>query len=160
MTIVLVWVIPARILAEKCIASYILMSVDVDDAVQVLALNRKASGMKTKRTRDEILSDIRAIPTMERGKLCTMKRKGGGNYHNLQFWNQGRNQSTYISKQQLAVVSEAVDNYVRFRELVSEYAGLVEEQTRTARKAATAKKGALHSGRGSGPKSANSHGES
>ena len=90
--------------------------------------------MDSQRTAEAILADIAAIPTMERGKLCEIRRTSGRVYHNLQVWRNGRNVSVYVSARELVAVREAVANHARFCELVEEYAALKERETRRARK--------------------------
>jgi hypothetical protein len=89
--------------------------------------------MSLGRTPEDILRDMMAIPSMERGKLCEMRTKSGGRYYNLQFWREGRNRCEYVSKDRLPAVQNAVANYQRFCELTQEYAAAVEAQTRNER---------------------------
>ena len=89
--------------------------------------------MNPGRTPEEILRDIVAIRSMERGKLCEMHTKSRGTYYNLQFWRKGRNRCEYVAKDRLPAVQSAVANYQRFCELTQEYAAAVEAQTRSER---------------------------
>jgi hypothetical protein len=104
--------------------------------------------MSAERTREQILREIAAMTTLERGKLCAMQAKSGRTYHNLQFWSGGRNRCEYVAQDQVGAVREAVDNYGRYRELTEEYAALAERQTREARTAGGAKKKASGTGCG------------
>ena len=85
------------------------------------------------RTPEEIMREMASIGKMERGTLSEVKRDSGSVYHNLQFWEDGRNRCTYVPEKDLPMVREAVDNCRRFRALAEEYAAAVEEATRRER---------------------------
>lgn len=87
------------------------------------------------RTPEAILNDIAAIPTLERGKLCPMRRGGPGPYYNLQFWRDGENRCEYVRKADVPAVQEAVGNWRRYQALTEEYAEALEGRTRQTRKA-------------------------
>ncbi len=87
------------------------------------------------RTPESILNDIAAIPTLERGKLCPMRKGGPEPYYNLQFWRDGKNRCEYVRKADLDAVQEAVGNWRRYQALTEEYAEALERRTRQARKA-------------------------
>lgn len=91
--------------------------------------------MAKSRSSDDILQEIAAIPTLERGKLCPFVR-GERTYYNLQFWDTGRNRCEYVPVRQLPAVREAVANYARYQDLVAEYAAMREQETRENRQAA------------------------
>jgi Arc/MetJ-type ribon-helix-helix transcriptional regulator len=91
--------------------------------------------MDRARTPESVLSEIAAIPTLERGTLCPMRRGGGGQYYNLQFWRDGANRCEYVRKADVAAVQEAVENWRRYQALTEEYAEALEGRTRQARKA-------------------------
>ena len=90
------------------------------------------------RTPEAILSDIAAIPTLERGTLCPMRRGGSGPYYNLQFWRDGRNRCEYVRQADLPAVREAVGNWRRYQALTEEYAEALEGRTRQGRQAVRA----------------------
>jgi hypothetical protein len=92
--------------------------------------------MTTPRTCTEILAEIAAIPSMERGALSPMTSKSGNVYYNLQCWRDGRNHCTYVPRNQVEPVREAVANHARFQALVEEYAQVMEAQSRRAREQA------------------------
>lgn len=96
--------------------------------------------MSVGRTPEDILRDIVAIRSMERGKLCEMRGKSGGKYYNLQFWREGKNRCEYVSRDRLPAVQNAVADYQRFCELTEEYAGAVEARTRSERQARNSRK--------------------
>jgi hypothetical protein len=87
------------------------------------------------RTPEAILNDIAAIQTLERGKLCPMRRDGAAQYFNLQFWRDGQNRCEYVRKADLPAVQEAVGNWRRYQALIKEYAEALEGRTRQAMKA-------------------------
>ncbi len=87
------------------------------------------------RTPETVLADIAAIPTLERGKLCPMRKGGGRQHYNLQFWHEGKNRCEYVRKADLPAVQEAVGNWERYQALTEEYAEALEKRTRQARKA-------------------------
>jgi hypothetical protein len=81
-----------------------------------------------------ILQQIAAIPTMERGKLSSysFKDRSGANgpYHKLQQWHEGKNQTRYVSAEELPQVQAALAGYQQYEQLTTQYADLVIEQTR------------------------------
>jgi TusA-related sulfurtransferase len=89
--------------------------------------------MDSPRAPETVLEEIVAIATMERGRLCEIHTQTGQVYHNLQFWNEGRNRCEYVRCRDLEAVLEATENYQRYRGLTDEYAAAVERRTRQAR---------------------------
>jgi len=81
-----------------------------------------------------ILQQIADIPTMERGKLScySFKDRSGANgpYHKLQQWQDGKNQTRYVSAQEVPQVQTALEGYERYQQLTAQYANLVIEETR------------------------------
>lgn len=86
--------------------------------------------------KQQILQQIAAIPTMERGKLSaySFKERSGvaGPYHKLQHWQDGRNHTRYVPAEELPAVEAALAGYAQFRRLTEEYAKLVIAETRQA----------------------------
>jgi hypothetical protein len=91
--------------------------------------------MDTQRDPETILGEIAAIEVMERGRLCEMRRSSGKVYYNLQRWIKGKNHCEYVPAKELDAVRQAVANHTRFMDLIGEYAAVVEQRTRQARKA-------------------------
>ena len=93
-----------------------------------------------------LLSQIAAIPAMERGKLSgySFKERPGisGPYHKLQHWREGKNHTRYVPAQELPAVQAALDGYAQYRQLTEEYAQLVIAETR--QKIASKKKSRSH----------------
>ena len=85
-------------------------------------------------TKEQILQDITAISTMERGKLSTysFKERSGraGPYHKLQHWQNGKNQTRYIPAEALPAVQAALTGYTQYQRLTEAYAELVIAETR------------------------------
>lgn len=75
-----------------------------------------------------------AIAAMERGKLSayTFKERSGasGPYHKLQQWRDGKNQTRYVSAEELPAVQEALAGYARFQQLTEQYADGIIQETR------------------------------
>ncbi|MGH7980721.1 MAG: DUF6788 family protein [Limisphaerales bacterium] len=74
-----------------------------------------------------------AISSMERGKLSSYAfkdRVGGGPYHKLQRWENGKNATRYIPADQVPEVEAALAGYDHFRQLTEEYVQSVVTETR------------------------------
>jgi len=88
--------------------------------------------------RDEILSEMQSIREMIRGKISlqSLKRcaadglvKERGPYAVFQRWEDGRNHSQRIPKEDLPAITRAVEGYQRFVQLADEFATLTETLT-------------------------------
>jgi hypothetical protein len=81
-----------------------------------------------------LLQQIAAINAMERGKLSaySFKERPGisGPYHKLQFWQDGKNHTRYVSAEQLPALEAALAGHAQFRQLTEQYADLIIEETR------------------------------
>lgn len=80
------------------------------------------------------------IQTMERGKLSVLRQSSDGPFYKLQAWENGRNVTRYIPRDQVAAVQEALQGFEQFRELTEEYAQHVIDQTRAEIAASSKKK--------------------
>jgi hypothetical protein len=87
-----------------------------------------------------LLSQIAAIHTMERGKLTSLRQTAAGTAFKLQAWEKGKNISRYIPPDQVAAIQDAVDGYQRFQNLTEHYAQLKIQETRAALAAGSKKK--------------------
>ena len=81
--------------------------------------------MKTEtRRRAEILGELENIPFAIQGKICeNRKNLADGKvavYHNLQWWQDGKNHSIHIPENRLAEFEEAVRGGKRAKELLME----------------------------------------
>ena len=81
--------------------------------------------MKTKeRRRAEILGELENIPFAVQGKICeNRKTLADGTvavYHNLQWWQDGKNHAMHIPENRLAEFEEAVKGGRRAKELLLE----------------------------------------
>jgi hypothetical protein len=84
------------------------------------------------------LQRLAGIARMERGKLCRMT---GRPHYNHQTWQDGRNVSRYVPREDVAALQEAIDGYRRFMQLAQAYADEVIRRTREERlKAAATRK--------------------
>lgn len=76
------------------------------------------------RRRAEILGELENIPFAVQGKICeNRKRLADGTvavYHNLQWWQDGRNHAVHIPEGSLAEFEEAVKGGRRAKELLME----------------------------------------
>jgi hypothetical protein len=82
----------------------------------------------------QLLHQIANISAMERGKLSayTFKDRSSqsGPYHKLQQWQDGKNQTRYVSAAELPAVRSAIEGYAQYQQLTRQYADLVIEETR------------------------------
>ena len=82
------------------------------------------------KTPQDLLKDIAAIRTMERGTLCRM---GAGPYFNHQTWQKGRNCVRYVPATERAALRKDIAGYRRFLALTQQYADLIVQRTRAER---------------------------
>jgi len=83
--------------------------------------------------KQQILGEIAAIESMERGKLSAYsfkERAAAGTYYKLQHWQEGKNVTRYVPTEQVAAVKAALDGYDQFRQLTEKYAQVVIDETR------------------------------
>ncbi len=86
---------------------------------------------------------IAQIKRMERGKLTVMCQSSEGPHYKLQAWENGKNVSRHVSRDQADAVQEALEGYHQFQALTAQYAQTVIDQTR-AELAAHSKKKSYH----------------
>ena len=91
----------------------------------------------------QLFEKIAQIQSMERGKLTIMREGPEGPYYKHQAWENGKNLSRYVSRDQAAAVQEAIHGYEQFQELTEQYAQAVINKTR-AELAANSKKKNCH----------------
>ena len=77
---------------------------------------------------------------MERGKICVLREGPSGSYYNLQAWENGKNVSRYLPREQVPAVQEAINGYQKFEELTGQYAEQIIAKTREERAAGSKKK--------------------
>jgi hypothetical protein len=82
---------------------------------------------------------IAQIQRMERGKLTVMSEGPEGPHYKLQSWENGKNRSRYVARDQAPAVAQAIEGYRHFQELTEQYAQAVIDHTR-AELAANSKK--------------------
>jgi len=91
----------------------------------------------------QLFQQIAQIKRMERGKLSVMSEGPQGPHYKLQAWENGKNVSRHVSRDQADAVQEALEGYRKFQDLTEQYAQAVIEQTR-AELAAHSKKKICH----------------
>ena len=82
-------------------------------------------------TKITLLQQIAHIQHMERGKLCILREGPEGPYYNHQSWEEGKNVSRYVPRDQVPAFQEAIAGYEKFRKLMEEYSQIVIQQTRS-----------------------------
>jgi hypothetical protein len=88
----------------------------------------------------QLIEKMAQIQRMERGKLTVMREGPQGPYYKLQVWENGRNLSRYVSRDQTASVQVAIDGYHEFEALAEQYAQTVIDRTRAELAAQSKKK--------------------
>jgi hypothetical protein len=82
-----------------------------------------------KATRQQILQQIAAIPSMERGKLSANAFKDRSPraipHQKLQSWEDGKSRTRFVPADEVPAVQGAFEGYARYRALTREYADLV-----------------------------------
>jgi hypothetical protein len=101
----------------------------------------------------QLFQQISQIKHMERGKLTLMREGPNGSHYKLQAWEDGRNLSRHVSRDQVSAVEEALEGYRRFRDLTQQYAQSVIEQTRAELATHSKKKSYRRRRKSSWPKS-------
>lgn len=96
--------------------------------------------MSSKPTPKSILEDIAQIQRMDRGTVSVLRQGPEGAYYNHQCYENGRNVSRYVPREQVADLHEAVEGYRRFEQLMGQYVQLMVEKTRAERAAGSKKK--------------------
>jgi len=94
----------------------------------------------------QLLQQMAQIKRMERGKLTVMCQGPEGPHYKLQAWENGKNVSRHVCRDQAETVQEALEGYHKFQDLTEQYAQTVIDQTR-AELAAHSKKKIYHLGR-------------
>jgi len=82
-----------------------------------------------------ILKEIAAIPCMERGKISVTRHTPQGPLYNHQTWENGKNVTRYLPRDQVAAVQQAIDGFQRFKQLTEDYAQQIIRKTRADRAA-------------------------
>jgi hypothetical protein len=85
------------------------------------------------KTTQDLLKEIAAIRSMERGTLCRLR---SGPYFNHQTWQNGRNRVRYVPASERAALRAAIAGYRRFLTLTQQYADLIIQRSRAERAAA------------------------
>jgi hypothetical protein len=91
-------------------------------------------------TPESILNDIAQIQRMDRGSVSIIRQGPEGSYYNHQCYEQGRNTSRYVPREQVPALQEAIEGYHRFEKLMEQYVQLMISRTRAEREAGSKKK--------------------
>ena len=102
-----------------------------------------------------ILKQIANIQQMERGKISIIRQTPDGPFYNHQTWENGRNVSRYLPRDQVSAVQDAINGYQQFKQLAEEYAQQIIAKTRVERAALVKKKCLAKSSSPRTPRSSN-----
>lgn len=86
--------------------------------------------MNDQNSPQSLLEQMAQIPQLERGKLCVVRQGPDGPYYNHQTWENGKNVSRYVPRDQVPAVQNAIDGFHRFQELSDQYVEVMIEKTR------------------------------
>jgi hypothetical protein len=78
----------------------------------------------------QYFQQVAQIKRMERGKLTIMTQGPEGPHYKLQAWENGKNVSRHVSRDQANAVQDALEGYHKFQDLTEQYAQAVIDQTR------------------------------
>jgi len=90
-------------------------------------------------TPESILNDIAQIQRMDRGTVSIIRQGPEGPYYNHQCYEQGRNTSRYVPREQVQALQEAIEGFRRFEKLQEQYVELVVSRTRAERQSGSKK---------------------
>ncbi len=90
-------------------------------------------------TLESILHDMAKIERMDRGTVSVIRQGPEGPYYNHQCYEDGRNTSRYVPREQVPVLKDAIEGYHRFEELAQRYVQLMVDKTRAEREAGSKK---------------------
>src|SRR5437868_7707689 len=78
----------------------------------------------------DILQQIAQIQHMVRGKLSIMRHSPSGPFFKLQSWENDKNVSRYVPRDQAPAVENAIKGYQLFEKLAAQYARIIIHKTR------------------------------
>ena len=90
-------------------------------------------------TPESLLQQIAQIQLLERGTVSINRQGPNGPYYNHQVWEDGKNVSHYVPKEQVEALQQAIAGYEKFQGLVEQYV-LVMEQKSLAQRQGSKKK--------------------
>ena len=76
--------------------------------------------MNDQKTPQLLLQEMAKIQQLERGKICIARQGADGPFYNHQSWENGKNVSRYIPRDQVPVLQEAIDGYHQFQKLTEQ----------------------------------------
>lgn len=96
--------------------------------------------MNAQITPQSLLQQIAQLQQMERGKLCVLRQGPQGPYYNHQTWENGKNVSRYVPRDDVPALQQAIAGYEQFQSLTDQYAQMIIERTRAERASGLKKK--------------------
>ena len=96
--------------------------------------------MNTQDTPQSLLQQIGSIQHMEKGKLCVLRQGPAGAYYNHQTWENGKNTSHYVARDQVPALEAAIAGYEQFENLTDQYAQMIIAKSRVERATGAKKK--------------------
>ena len=88
------------------------------------------SAKNTPITPQSLIKQILQIQHMEHGSLSAVGKGSNGPYFNLNSWENDKNCCRYVPKDKIPAVQQAIEGYLKYRQLTQEYARQVVEKTR------------------------------
>jgi hypothetical protein len=95
--------------------------------------------MNSKSSPQSVLQQIAEIQKIEKGTISIIREGPKGPYYNHQCYENGKNVSRYVPRDQVADYKQAIEGHQRFQTLVEEYVHLMVEKTRAERTAGSKK---------------------
>jgi hypothetical protein len=106
--------------------------------------------MTPKSTPQSVLQQIAEIQKIEKGTISVIREGPKGAYYNHQCYENGKNVSRYVPRDQVDEFKEGIEGYQRFQTLVEEYVHLMVEKTRAERSGVSKKNSRSSAGSKSG----------
>ena len=95
--------------------------------------------MISKSTPQSVLQQIAQIQKIEKGTISVIREGPKGSYYNHQCYENGKNVSRYVPRDQVEEFKEGIEGYQRFQSLIEEYVHLMVEKTRAEREGVSKK---------------------
>ena len=73
---------------------------------------------------DNIKKTLMALDRIRPGSLTTQKRARGTKYHQLSYSYNGKGHTEYVRKKDVPAVRKELENYQKFRKLITTWVGL------------------------------------
>jgi hypothetical protein len=89
---------------------------------------------------DRIKKALSNLDRMRPGSLSTQKRDRGGEYYQLSYSHDGKGHTEYVQEKDVPALKQELENYRKFRELITRWVGLEIELAGIGRKRSRLKK--------------------